>query len=155
VTQDPEDFVTNLGLHAIDGQHHAALGTQQGPQTLGAGAGQGPEFIVAIEQVGNGPLGDHDPAGPQCGVNLRDAAVFDVTEVADQSDDVETELVMRQGEMGLGLGSVGLMEARARGVGASPEMKGQSNDAVQSGKGAKVVVSGPELLSTFGAVGDQ
>jgi len=34
--------------------------------------------------------------------------VFDVTEVADQSNDVETELVMRQGEMGLGLGSVGL-----------------------------------------------
>jgi len=33
-------------------------------------------------------------------MNLRDAAVFDVTEVADQSNDVETESVMAAGEWG-------------------------------------------------------
>jgi hypothetical protein len=44
-------------------------------------------------------------------VNLRDPAVFDIPEVADQGDDVEAEFMVGQGIMGFRLGSVGLVIA--------------------------------------------
>jgi hypothetical protein len=42
-----------------------------------------------------------------------------MTEVADQSNHIKAELMMRQGEAGLRFGSEGLMETRAGGVRAA------------------------------------
>ena len=81
-----------------------------------------------------------------------------MAEPADQGHDVEAELVIGQGEVGLGLGPVGAEEAGASGIGAASDGQGQPEDAVEGGDGAEVVVAGPEPVLTFGAVegdGDQ
>ena len=85
VAQDPEDLVADVGLQAVDGQDDAALRAEQRAQPLGVGGGQGPQLIVAVQQVGDGALGDDDPAAGQLAVDLGDAAVFGIAEPADQA----------------------------------------------------------------------
>jgi hypothetical protein len=58
-------------------------------------------------------------------------------EPTDQGHDIEPELVMRQGEVGLGLGPVGQEESRAVGIGAPPNREGQADDAIERADGRK------------------
>ena len=131
---------------------------QQRPQPLGVGGGQGPELVVAVQEVGDRALSDDQAAAGQLAVDLGDAAVLGMAEPTDQGHDVEAELVIGQGEVGLGLGPVGAEEAGAIGIGTASDGQGQAEDAVEGGDGAEVVVAGPGPVLTFGAVerdGDQ
>ena len=92
------------------------------------------------------------PAVGQLAVDLGDAAVLGIAEPADQGHDVETELVIGQGEVGLGLGAVGSEEAGTSGIGTASDRQGQPDDAVEGGDGAEVVVVGLEPVLAFGAV---
>src|SRR3954464_10485349 len=83
VAQDPEDLVADVGLQAVDGQDDAALVAQQRREPLGVGGGQGAEFVIAVQQVGDGADGDDDAAAGQRAVDLGDAAVLGVAEAAD------------------------------------------------------------------------
>ena len=148
----PEDLVADVGLQAVDGQDDAALRAQQRLQPLGIGRGQGPQLVVAVQEVGDGALGEDDPAAGQFVVDLGDAAVLGIAEPADQGHDVEAELVIGQGEVGLGLGAVGPEEAGAIGIGAASDGQGQPEDAVEGGDGAEVVVVGIGPVLAFGAV---
>jgi hypothetical protein len=150
--------VANIGLQAVEGQDHAALMSQQRSQPLGVGGGQRPQLIVAIQQVGDRAWCDDQATASQLVVDLRDAAVLGVTEATDQGHDIEPELVIRQGEVGLGLGPVGLPEPGAIGIGAASDGQRQVEDAVEGGDGAEVIVAGLEPVLTFRAVardGDQ
>src|SRR5262249_61664572 len=76
VTQDPEDLVADVGLQGVDGQDDAALLLEQGAQAVEVGRGQGAQFVVAVQEVGDGTLG-HDHAAAGGGpVDLRGAARF-------------------------------------------------------------------------------
>ena len=158
ITQDPEDLVTDVGLQSVDGQDDATLVAQERSQPLGVGRGQRPELVVAIPQVGDRALRNDQATAGQLVVDLRDAAVLGMTEATDQRHDIEPELVIGQGEVGLGLGPVGLMETGAIGIGAASDGQRQPEDAVESRDGAEVVVAGMEPVLTFRAVerdGDQ
>ena len=85
IAQDPEDLMADIGLQAVDGQDDAALRAQQRLQPLGIGRGQGPQFIVAVQEVGDGARGDDDPAAGQLAVDLGDAAVLGMAESADSA----------------------------------------------------------------------
>ena len=50
-------------------------------------------------------------------MDLGDGAVFGMAEAADQGQDIEAELVVGQGEVGLGLGAIGAVEAGQSGLG--------------------------------------
>src|SRR5947209_16595147 len=58
-----------------------------------------------------------------------------------------------QGEVGFGLGAVGLVVACAGGVRAASDLEGQSSDGVQGGDGAEVGVVKAEPVATLGAMG--
>jgi len=152
VAQHPENLMADVGLEAVDGQDDAALGPQQWSQPLGIGGGQGPQLIVAVQEVGDGALGEDDPPAGEFVVDLGDTAVLGIAELADQGHDVESELVMRQGEVRFGLGAIGQQEPRAIEVGAAADREGQSNDAVEGGDGAEIVVVGIGPALAFGAV---
>ena len=144
--------MADIGLQAVDGQDDAALRAEQRLEPLGIGRGQGPQLIVAVQQVGDGALGDDDPAAGQLAMDLGYAAVLGIAEPADQRHDVEPELVIGQGEVGLGLGPVGSEEAGARGIGAASDGQGQPEDAVEGADGAVVIVVGIGPVLAFGAV---
>ncbi len=152
VAQHPEDLVADIRLQAVDGQDDAALRAQQRTESLGIGRGQGPQLVVAVQQVGDGAFGQDEPAVRELAVDLGDAAVLGIAEPADQRHDVESELMIRQGEVGLGLGPIGAEEAGAGGIGAASDGQGQSEDAVESTDGAIVIVVGIGPVLAFGAV---
>ena len=144
--------MADIRLQAVDGQDDAALRAQQRTQSLGIGRGQGPQLVVAVQQVGDGALGQDEPAVRELAVDLGDAAVLGIAEPAHQGHDVEAELVIGQGEMGLSLGAVGTEEAGAGGIGAASDRQGQPEDAVEGADGAKVVVVGTGPVPALGAV---
>src|SRR5205085_459340 len=109
--------------------------------------GQGAEFIVAVEQVGDGTLGDGNPAAGECAMDLGDAAMLGVAQATDQGDDVEAELVMRQGEVGFRLGAKRLVVARAAGLGTAADLESQAGDGVDGGNGAVVGVVEVEAVT--------
>src|SRR5436309_2365954 len=79
------------------------------------------ELVVAVQEVGDGANSHDDTAAGQLAVDLGDAPMFDVAKPTDGGDDVEAELVMRQGEVGFGLGPVGSEEAGTREVVAAAD----------------------------------
>jgi hypothetical protein len=81
-----------------------------------------------------------------------------MAEATDQGHDIESELVIGQGEMGFGLRPVGLKETGTMGMGAASDGQRQPEDAIESRDGAEVIVTGPEPVLTFRAIerdGDQ
>src|SRR5258708_1521988 len=91
-------------------------------------------------------------AGRRPAVGAGDAAVVGVAEPGDGGHDGEAELGRGQGEVGFGLGPVGPEEAGTLGIGAASDGEGQSEDALEGGDGAEVVVVGPGAVLAFGAV---
>ena len=117
---------------------------------------QRPEFVGAVQEVGDRALSDDQTAAGQLVVDFGDAAVLGLSEPTDQRHDIEAELVRGQGEVGLGLGPGGSQEAGASGVVTASDRQCQPEDAIEGGEGAEVVGAGPEPVLTFGAVeGDE
>jgi hypothetical protein len=85
-------------------------------------------------------------------VDLGDTAVLGVAEATDQRHDIEAELVMGQGEVGLGLGAMGAEEAGTAGIGTAPDREGQAEDAIEGRDGAEVVVIGMGAVLALGAI---
>jgi hypothetical protein len=144
VADDPENLVADIGLEAVDGQDHSPGGGRDSVQPSCIGARQGEQFVIAIEEVGDGPLADGDAAAGELGVDLRDAAVLGVSESADQGDDVETELVMRQSKSAFLLGAEADAPALALGVATAAELEVQSHDAFECDDGSSWLGGRPE-----------
>jgi hypothetical protein len=62
--------------------------------------------------------------------------MLSVTEAADQGQDVEADLVVGQGQEGLGFRAVGAMVARAIGIGAAAKTQSEPDDGIEGGDGA-------------------
>ena len=75
-------------------------------------------------------------------MDLGGGAVVGVAESSDEGQDVEAELVVRQGEPALGLGPVGPQAQGAVGGVAAADAQGEPEDAVEPGDGAVVGVVG-------------
>jgi hypothetical protein len=143
--------VADIGLQAIDGQDDPLLPLQEPPQPLGVRRGQGAEFVIALEQVGHRALRDDDVAAAQFLMNLGDAAMLGVAEAADQSDDIEAELVVGQGEVWFGLRAVGPVIAGTVSLGTAADLERQARDGVQRGDGAVIGLGEVEAVTTLGA----
>jgi hypothetical protein len=84
-------------------------------------------------------------------VDRGEAAVLSRTEPADPRPHVEAELVMGQGEVGLGLGPMRAEEAGTLGIGTASDGEREPDDAIEGGDGAEVVIIGMEAVATFGS----
>ena len=97
--------MADVGLQAVDGQDHPPGLRRDPPQPRSASEQrQGQQLVVAVQEVADAARADRHAAADQLGVDLGDAAVLGVAEAADQGDDVEAELVLRQGKRALGSG---------------------------------------------------
>jgi threonine dehydrogenase-like Zn-dependent dehydrogenase len=79
---------------------------QQAPQALGVGRRQGAEFVVAVQEMEGGALGEDHPAAGKFLVDRGDAAVLGMTQASDQSADV-IPLTQPSPPRGRGLGEGG------------------------------------------------
>src|SRR5438552_1477604 len=114
--------MADVRLQAVHGQYDATLAAQQPTQALRVGRGQSAEFVVAVQQVGYGAWCDSDASACHFLVYFRNALVFGVAETANGGDDIETELVVWENEVWLGLGTVRFVEAFTEGIRAAADM---------------------------------
>jgi hypothetical protein len=114
---------------------------QDRPQPVVVGQGGRRQLVVAVEQVGDRAPGDRHPALAQAAVDLGHALVLAVAPGADQGDDVEAELVLRQDERALGLRPAGPAAAHTARVLAAADPQPQADQARERGHGAPVIVA--------------
>ena len=55
--------------------------TPNGLPPLGVDGRQGPQLVIAVQEIGDGALGDHDATARELEVDLRDAAVLGIAEL--------------------------------------------------------------------------
>ena len=154
VSDDPEILVAGVGLEPVDGQDHPAGLGRDRLEPGGVRARQGRQFVVAIQGVADVPLADCDAAADQLGVDLRDAAVLGVAGSADQGDDVEAALVLRQDIPPLRLGSEANAMARALRVAAAADLEPEPDQALEGDDGPLRLVGGPEPPAAGGTIPD-
>src|SRR5262249_15047578 len=144
--------MADVGSQAVDGQDNPALRGKQALQATAVGQGDGQQFIVAVQQVGDGAFRDGQAAGHEVLVDFGDGAVLGIAEGADVGQDVQAELVLRQRVAALGLGTIGLQIARALPLVAAADVQDEAGQAPERGDSAAVTVVGPHALPAGGAV---
>jgi hypothetical protein len=72
-------------------------------------------------------------------MDFGNASVLAMTQRTDESEDIEAELMVRQGESTFGFGANGGTKMRANKLGAGANLKTQTNDRIQSSENAMVV----------------
>src|SRR3954463_1084691 len=121
-------------------------------QALAIGGGQGAQLVVAVQEVADGAQGDDDASARQLLVDLGDAAMLSVAEAPDQGQDIEAELVVRQGQEGLGFRAIRAMVARTVGVGTAANTQGKARNGVEGDDRAVFAAGGPKEMTTLRAV---
>jgi hypothetical protein len=121
-------------------------------QPLAVCGGQGTEFVVAVEEVADRAQGDGDATARQLLVDLGDAAMLSMTKASDECQDVEAELVVGQGQEGLGFRATGATVARTVGVWTATNEQGEAGSGVEGGDGAVLALGGPKEMTAFRAV---
>src|SRR5947209_7800014 len=106
------------------------LGVAVGLVDRPGGLGQVVEVALLMGDAAPGPFP----------VDLGDRAMFGVAQPPDQGEDVESELVVGQGEVGLGLGAVGAVEAWAGEGVAAVDAQGEAPNTVEAGDGTVISV---------------
>ena len=143
--------MTDVGLQPVDGQDHAARGGRHAPEPLGVGEREGEQLIVAVQQVGDGAEAGRYATADQLGMDLGDTAVPGMAQGADQGDDVEAELVLRQGEAPLRLGAQGDGVAGAVRLAAAPDLEPEADRTAQGRDRPPGLVGRPERCPAGGA----
>jgi len=127
-------------MSALSGQHRLepAVVSQR----------HGHQFVVAVEQVGDGPLGQRDATLAHGGMDLRHALMLAVTQRPDQRDDVEPELVLRQHDRAFAFRPVRLVIAPAGRVLAPADLEMQANQPAERRHSAAIVITVPQATFT-------
>ncbi len=140
VAQHPQHLVPDVGLQAIERQDDLLLVAQALAQAPLVAQPERDEFLIALDQMRHRALGDREPAGQQLLMDLGHAAVLGEAQRADQGDDVQAELAVRQRPAALLLGPVGPPVQRAGRLLALAHHQRQPIQAVEGGDGAPAVV---------------
>ena len=82
----------------VDRQDHPPGLRRDRLQPVGAGTRQGQQLVVAVHEVADAADADRHAATDQFGVDLWDATMLDVPQLAHQGDGVEAEFAPRRDE---------------------------------------------------------
>ena len=151
LAHDPQDLVADIRLEAIERQDHPALPDQGRPQPVVVGQRGRHELIVAVEQVGDAAKADGHAPADELGVDFGDAAVLGVAESADEGDDVEAELVLRQDQPPLLLGPSWHAEPLAAAIAAAADLEfetaGRLRDEIRSLEQDELGIPHPQQIT--------
>jgi hypothetical protein len=152
IADAPEDFMAHIGLEAIERQDDPALGVGEALEAIGVLQREAEQFIIAIQELSDRPLGYGDTSIAQRLMDFRDAAVLAIASVAHPGDDIEAELVLGEGQAAFGFRAIGFTKLQAGGVEAAANLQRETQNGLQGREGAVVVVSGPHGIAAAWAV---
>lgn len=148
VAQHPQYLMAFLRLQAIEREDHAPLLLEAVPQPGAVGQPHRHQLLIALDQIRDGALGDLDAARLEGAMDLGHAAVVGVAQRADQGDDVEAELPMRQRHGRFLLRSIRAMIQGAGRPHAAPHGEGHAAHALDGRDGPCDVVEHPQGMAT-------
>ncbi len=128
--------MTLIRLQAIEREDHAPLLLEAVPQTGLVGQAHRHQFLIPLDQIGDGACGDRDAARLEGAMDLGHAAVVRIAQRADQDDDVEAERAMGQRDGRFLLGPIGAPIERTSRLDAAPHRKGQVAHTLNGRDGA-------------------
>ncbi len=140
VAQHPQHLVPDVGLQAIERQDDLLLVAQALAQAPLVAQPERDEFLIALDQMRHRALGDREPAGQQLLMDLGHAAVLGEAQRADQGDDVQAELAVRQRPAALLLRPVRPAIPGTGWLATQPHHQGQGVEPVEGSDGAPAVV---------------
>ena len=94
IPQDPEHRMADVRLEPIKGQEDPALGLGDPPQAGGIGARAGEQFVVALEQMRDGPRGDGHPPVAQMLMDFGETTMLRVAQGTHPGNDIEAKRVL-------------------------------------------------------------
>jgi hypothetical protein len=123
IAQYPEHFVTDIRLEAIQRQDNAPTGFGNVLKPGRIREGQAHQFVVPLQQIGNGAGGNNDPAVSQVLVNFGDAAVLRIAQRPDPGEDIKSKFVFGEGEPPLCFWPIRVVPVRTDGIAAPPNLE--------------------------------
>jgi len=103
IPQDPQNLMPDIGLQPVECENDTSLGSEYRTNPLWIVDGECAKFIVSIEQISHGSVGDEYGALGEELMDLGDAAVLEISELPDERDDIQPELVAGQCDASFGL----------------------------------------------------
>jgi hypothetical protein len=101
IPQDPQPLMADIRLETIQRQEDPAPSLGDPLQARAVGEREGEQFVIAFEEMRDGPWGDRHPTGAHRLMDFRQAAVLGVVQRANPDNDIEAKLVLGQGEPSL------------------------------------------------------
>jgi hypothetical protein len=147
VAQDPKNIVVPERLETVERQDDVTLLGEDILETGRLSQAQSEQFLVAFEQIGDGARSNGDVLVLQSLVDFRDRAVVTVAQGTDESNDIQTELAVRESPGALFLRANGLMVARTGRIGTAEKGQGQAGDILKGGDGALSLVEMPQATA--------
>ena len=141
--EDPEDFMTPIGLEASESQDDPPLRLGKAPETRRVLEGEGDQFIIALQEIGDRTGREGHPTLDQRVMDCRNTTVGPRASGTNAGEDSEAKLMLGQGQTPFCCGPGGFPPLRTRRMEAAPPLEEAAHDGLQSRDGAVVVIGGP------------
>ena len=148
VAQYPKHIVSFERLEAVESQDDMTLLLEELLETGLVSQAQSEQFFVALEQVGDGALGNSNMTFLKGAMDFGDTAMLAVAQRADERDDVKAEFAVGQGPCTFLFRANGLAVTGARRIVAAADAQGQASDMLECGNRAGSVVASPKCAAT-------
>jgi len=96
IADDPEHLVSSVRLEAVKCQDDPALCRQKCAEAFLISEMERDEFLVALDELLNGPLGESNTTSEELLVDLTNTSVLGEAQAPDKRNHIEAELTMRQ-----------------------------------------------------------
>ncbi len=135
-------------MEPVNGQNNVTLLLEEVLETGLISEAQREQFFVALQQIGDGALGDSNMTLVQEAMDFRDGAMLAVAQRADEGDDVKAKFAVGQGPGTFLFRTDGLAVTWAGRIVAAADAQGQASDMLKGGNGSSGVVASPERTTT-------
>ena len=130
IAEDPEDFMAHIGLEAIEGQDDPPLRLGNAPETRRGLEGEGDQFVIALQEIGDRAGRDGQPPLDQRLMDFRHTTVGPIASGTNEGEDIKTKLMLGQGQTPFYFGPVGFPHLRTGWIEAAPNLEDAAHDGL-------------------------
>jgi hypothetical protein len=123
IAQDPEDFMTHIGLEAIEGQDDATAGLREALEAERILQREGDQFVVPLQEIGDCPWSYGHAALDQRLIDFRDTPVVAVAPLSNEGHNIKAKFMLGECQVPFFFGPIRLATLRTSGVEAAPNLE--------------------------------
>jgi hypothetical protein len=155
IAQDPEDFMADVGLEAIEGQDDAASGLREALEAERILEREGHQCVITLQEIGDRPWSYGHAALNEGLRDVRDTPMVAVAPLSNEGNNSKAQCMLGECQAPLLFRPIGLAILRTSGVEAAPDLEREPQDRLQGGDATVVMVRGPHRLITGWAMAQE